>query len=147
VAAAPAPAVAAPTPAKETATQDLVIKEEAAGLKVSFSSRLLFASGQSVLEPTSNRVLDQLVSLLNAYPTNRVLMEGHTDNTGDKSFNLKLSELRAKAVRDYLLKTGGFQESRFKVVGYGDTKPIADNGTKAGRSLNRRVEVTILKNP
>ncbi len=124
--------------------KDLVVKEEATGLKVSFSSRLQFQSGQAVLDPISSRVLDQLVSLLSAYPTNRVLIEGHTDNTGDKQFNLRLSELRAKTIRDYLLKHG-YAESRFKVVGYGDTKPVGDNATKAGRSLNRRVEVTILK--
>jgi len=48
-------------------------------------------------------------------------------------------------VRDYLIKQGGFAQDRFKVVGYGDTRPIADNNTKSGRALNRRVEVTILK--
>jgi len=121
------------------------MKEIDTGLKVSFSSRLMFHSGQALLEPTSSKVLDQLIQLLNAYPTNRVLIEGHTDNTGDKEFNLKLSELRAKSVRDYLIKNGGYPESRFQVVGFGDTKPIADNKTAAGRAINRRVEVTILK--
>ena len=105
----------------------------------------MFTPGKAVLEPLSNKVLDQLISLLNAYPKSNVLIEGHTDSTGDKHLNLRLSELRAKSVRDYLITHGGYDASRFQVTGFGDTKPIADNGTKVGRSLNRRVEVTILK--
>ena len=105
----------------------------------------MFKSGQSVLEPESGKVLNQLISLLSAYPTNRVLIEGHTDKTGDSKFNLRLSELRARAVRDYLIAHGGYEASRFQITGYGDTQPVADNATKTGRSLNRRVEVTILK--
>jgi len=78
VAAAPAiPAV--PTPVKEEATKDLVVKEEAAGLKVSFSSRLQFQSGQAVLEPTAVACWISSSVSLNAYPINRVLIEGHTD--------------------------------------------------------------------
>ncbi len=141
---APVSSIIAP-PAVPPPTKDLEVKQVENGLKVSFSSRLMFQSGQAVLEPTSGKVLDQLIHLLSAYPTSRVLIEGHTDSTGDKHFNLRLSELRAKAVRDYLIKHGGYEASRFQITGYGDTKPIADNGTKVGRSLNRRVEVTILK--
>jgi outer membrane protein OmpA-like peptidoglycan-associated protein len=125
--------------------KDLSVKQVDGGLKVSFSSRLMFKSGQSVLEPESGKVLDQLISLLSAYPSNRVLIEGHTDKSGDAKFNLRLSELRARSVRDYLIVHGGYDTARFQIIGYGDTKPIADNSTKAGRAINRRVEVTILK--
>ena len=137
--------VVSSAPVVPPASQDLNVKTVETGLKVSFSSRLMFTPGQAVLEGSSGRVLDQLIALLNAYPSNRVLIEGHTDNTGDKHFNLRLSELRAKAVEEYLIKHGGYEASRFQLIGFGDTKPIADNGTKAGRSINRRVEVTILK--
>jgi outer membrane protein OmpA-like peptidoglycan-associated protein len=139
--------VAASTPVVPASAKDLEIKQVDAGLKVSFSSRLMFKSGKSVLEPASDKILNQLISLLNAYPTNRVLVEGHTDSTGDKHFNLRLSELRAKAVRDYLIEHGGYESSRFQVTGYGDTKPVAGNDTPSDRAQNRRVEVTILKNP
>ena len=139
------PPTAPAPPLIPAGAKDLDVKQVDAGLKVSFSSRLMFTSGHAVLEPSSSKVLDQLISLLNAYPSNRVLIEGHTDNTGDKNFNLRLSELRAKGVRDYLIKHGGYDAARFQITGYGDTKPIADNGAKVGRSLNRRVEVTILK--
>jgi outer membrane protein OmpA-like peptidoglycan-associated protein len=140
------PAPPTPTPPQAPkSTKDLQVKEVAQGLQVSFSSQFLFSTGRAVLQPGSSKVLNQLIGLLSAYPANPVLIEGHTDSTGNAGFNLKLSELRASAVRDYLIKQGGFDEARFKVVGYGDTRPIGDNTTKAGRSLNRRVEVTILK--
>ncbi len=144
---APAPVVAAaPVMAyRNEQTKDLEMKEVDTGLNVSFSSQLMFASGKAVLEASSGKILNQVISLLAAYPGNNVLVEGHTDNTGDKTFNLRLSELRAQSVRDYLIKNGGYDKARFQVTGYGDTKPVADNKTRAGRSLNRRVEVTILK--
>jgi outer membrane protein OmpA-like peptidoglycan-associated protein len=126
-------------------TKDLSVKQVDTGLKVSFSSQLLFAPGRATLEPGSGKILNQLIGLLSAYPTNAVLVEGHTDATGNPQYNLRLSELRATAVRDYLIKQGGFQSSRFRVTGYGDTRPIAENTTKAGRAQNRRVELTILK--
>jgi outer membrane protein OmpA-like peptidoglycan-associated protein len=141
----PVTAPAPPPPLIPPGAKDLEVKPVDAGLKVSFSSRLMFTPGQAVLEPSTGKVLDQLISLLNAYPSNRVLIEGHTDKTGDKNYNLRLSELRAKGVRDYLIKHGGYEAARFQITGYGDTKPIADNDTKTGRSLNRRVEVTILR--
>lgn len=137
------PTVVASTPV--VVGRDLSVKEEAEGLKVSFSRRLQFLPGKSVFAPGTGSVLDQLVKVLESYPANDVLIEGHTDATGAASFNLELSRLRAASVRDYLLKAGGFEPKRFRVVGYGPTQPIADNKSAAGRSLNRRVEVTILK--
>jgi outer membrane protein OmpA-like peptidoglycan-associated protein len=145
VVAPPPPPPPPPAPVVPANQQDLQVKTVDSGLKVSFSSRLMFTPGQAVLEPGSGKVLDQLIALLNAYTTNRVLIEGHTDASGDRHFNLRLSELRAKGVRDYLIKHGGYDASRFQITGYGDTKPIAGNNTKAGRAMNRRVEVTILK--
>ncbi|MFA5976510.1 MAG: OmpA family protein [Elusimicrobiota bacterium] len=139
----PVPAV--PVLSTTTTTKDLKIKETRKGLRVSFSSQFLFAPGQAELASGSSRILEQLSALLSAYPSNRVLIEGHSDNTGASSLNLKLSQLRAEAVRDYLIKKGGYEASRFRVMGYGATRPVADNDTKVGRALNRRVEVTILK--
>ena len=91
----------------------MTVNQTDAGLRVSFSSQLLFASGKAILADGSHRVLDQLITLLAAYPDNRVLIEGHTDKTGDAGFNLKLSELRAQHIRDYLIKQGGYAEKRF----------------------------------
>ncbi|HVO33386.1 MAG TPA: OmpA family protein [Elusimicrobiota bacterium] len=145
-----AAAAAAPAPEPKpvpSSTKEMNVKETDAGLKVSFSSQFLFAPGKANLQPGSGKILDQLVGLLSAYPNNGILIEGHTDNTGSAQFNLKLSELRATTVRDYLIMQGGFAASRFKVVGYGDTRPVAGNDTAAGRAMNRRVEATILRSP
>jgi outer membrane protein OmpA-like peptidoglycan-associated protein len=128
-----------------TSTKDLMVKSVEGGLRVSFSSQFLFAPGRSNLESGSGRILNQLIGLLSAYPSSSVLIEGHTDGTGNPQFNLKLSELRAVSVRDYLIKQGGFDGSRFRVTGYGATRPVADNKSQSGRAQNRRVEVTILK--
>ncbi|OGR90181.1 MAG: hypothetical protein A2992_01505 [Elusimicrobia bacterium RIFCSPLOWO2_01_FULL_59_12] len=125
--------------------KDLQIKTEDAGLRVSFSSQFLFATGKTVLQPGSSGVLDQVINILKAYPKNDVLVEGHTDSAGSAEYNLALSRLRAEHVRDYLVRQGGFPLERFRVVGYGQTQPIADNATRGGRAQNRRVEVIILK--
>jgi outer membrane protein OmpA-like peptidoglycan-associated protein len=139
---APPTAPALPPPG---AVKNLTVKQVEAGLRVSFSSQFLFASGKAKLGPESKKILDELVTLLNVYPGNSVLIEGHTDSSGSAEYNLQLSRLRAESVRDYLIKQGGFDPKRFRVEGYGQTRPVADNSTRSGRALNRRVEVTILK--
>jgi outer membrane protein OmpA-like peptidoglycan-associated protein len=137
----PAPMAVPVSPSK-----DIQIKADDAGLRVSVSSNLLFSIGKSALRPESEKILTQLADVLKAYPKNNVLIEGHTDSTGGADFNLKLSRLRAESVQTYLVKKGGFDLQRFRIVGYGKTKPIADNATTEGRAINRRVEVIILKN-
>jgi outer membrane protein OmpA-like peptidoglycan-associated protein len=73
-------------------------------------------------------------------PSYKVDVDGHTDNTGSDDLNQKLSESRANSVKQYLVDNG-IDESRIVATGYGETKPIADNKTAAGRSKNRRVEM------
>ena len=73
-----------------------------------------------------------------------VEIEGHTDNVGTDAMNQKLSNDRAKAVRDYLVSKS-ISSKRLKTVGYGKSKPIASNDSEEGRAQNRRVEFTILK--
>ena len=72
-------------------------------------------------------------------------IEGHTDSTGDETYNLHLGEERAMAVRDYIAKTHGVALSRLNVISYGASKPVADNKTREGRSQNRRVVIRILE--
>jgi outer membrane protein OmpA-like peptidoglycan-associated protein len=72
-------------------------------------------------------------------------IEGHTDNTGDAAYNLKLGEERAMAVRDYIAKTHAVALSRLNVISYGEEKPVADNKTKDERAQNRRVVIRILE--
>jgi OmpA-OmpF porin, OOP family len=73
----------------------------------------------------------------------KIRVTGHTDSTGSADYNQKLSMRRAEAVRDYLISLGG-DPKKFEVIGAGETKPIADNSTPAGRTKNRRVEVEVL---
>jgi len=101
-----------------------------------------FELGKAVLKPESNNVLNQIASIMKKYPDYKISIEGHTDNTGTAAVNEKLSEARAKACYDYLASKG-VPTSRMSYKGFGQTRPIADNGTYSGRTLNRRVEFNV----
>ena len=104
---------------------------------------VLFAVGKAEVAPGGQRSVDQLVQFLKTYPRRRVLIEGHTDNTGNEDFNVKLSQQRADAVRS-LLVARGIAPERIATRGYGPKYPIVENDTPAGRQQNRRVEVLVL---
>jgi outer membrane protein OmpA-like peptidoglycan-associated protein len=111
---------------------------------IELSSLSLFKSGSAVLNPGSNRVLVGALELINAHPSKRVLIAGHTDSVGDSRSNQSLSEARAGSVRDWLADASGISSTRFAIQGYGDTRPKASNETEAGRAANRRVEITLV---
>ncbi|MEP7265147.1 MAG: OmpA family protein [Bacteroidota bacterium] len=94
------------------------------------------------LKQESFSELQKLISFLNANAAVKIEIGGHTDNTGDKIKNQKLSENRAKAVLDYLISKG-INAARLTSKGYGDTKPVADNKTEAGRASNRRTAFVV----
>lgn len=98
-----------------------------------------FTSGKAELAPESHARLDELVEYMTHKPSSRIEISGHTDNVGKKAVNKKLSQQRADAVRDYLIKKG-ISADRIKSVGYGDEKPIDTNDTPDGRRKNRRIE-------
>lgn len=100
---------------------------------------LLFASGSARLDPASYPRLDRVVEYMTHRPSSRIRIEGHTDNVGNPQRNLRLSEARARAVRDYLV-AHGIDASRIEAVGFGDQRPIASNDTEEGRQQNRRIE-------
>lgn len=104
------------------------------------SEHIFFNSGSAKLKEESFKDLDNLAEILKRHPEIRVRIEGHTDNTGDANMNLKLSKERAKAVEDYLVSHGE-PADHISSEGYGETRPIADNGTADGRAKNRRVMV------
>jgi len=99
-----------------------------------------FDTGKATLRPESEKVLGDVLTLLQAQPDWKMKIEGHTDSTGTKAGNQTLSQQRAAAVVAWLVKNGVAQP-RLTAVGLGDTKPIADNGTPDGRAKNRRVEL------
>ena len=82
-------------------------------------------------------------TFLNKYPDTTAVIEGHTDNVGSPEDNMKLSQRRADSVVSYLEKDLHIAPARLKAVGYGDTRPIADNATEAGKRLNRRIGAVI----
>jgi OOP family OmpA-OmpF porin len=88
--------------------------------------------------------LQKAVEFVKQYPGRKMSIEGHTDNVGNAKYNQGLSERRAAAVKDYLLKSGVGAGERITTGGYGETKPIADNATPSGRFQNRRVELVVL---
>ena len=98
-----------------------------------------FDLGKATLKPVSFEILNQIRDILRKYPSYNLVISGHTDNTGSAPFNQKLSEDRAKSCHDYLV-TQGISPRRLSSVGYGESRPIANNDTDAGRTLNRRVE-------
>ncbi len=103
---------------------------------------LNFASGSAALGSASE--VDNLASILKAYPGVNVTINGYTDNTGDATKNQALSEARAASVMGRLVAQG-IDVSRIKSVGNGDANPVADNGTAEGRAKNRRIEIGINK--
>ena len=106
--------------------------------------KIHFASGSDRVLPRSERTLDRLAGLLREHPEIRhVRVEGHTDDIGGTELNLRLSRERSERVRKEL-EGRGVRGSRLSAKGFGEARPVAPNGTKAGRAKNRRVEFTIL---
>jgi len=130
--------------AKELAAIADVVKTND-GIKITLKNEILFATGSSELSPAASKTLTDLNRVLNKYPANIIIVEGHTDNTGSAAFNMTLSQQRAKAVYDYLLGSG-LKTYKISYVGYGLTQPIADNSTEMGRAANRRVNLNITAN-
>ena len=102
---------------------------------------ITFDFAQSAVKPQFYGVLNNLASTLNQFPQTRIQIAGHTDNVGSDASNLQLSQQRANSVRSYLAGSG-VAPDRMQAVGYGETRPIADNSTDYGRAQNRRVEIT-----
>jgi outer membrane protein OmpA-like peptidoglycan-associated protein len=115
------------------------------GIKITFDSGLLFDVNKASLKPASRENLTNLATILNKYKDTEILLEGHTDATGTEEHNLNLSRARSQSVANYLAGNS-VSETRFTIMGYGESQPIASNETTDGRSANRRVEVAIYAN-
>lgn len=120
----------------------LSLREEVDGVIVNFGN-VLFDFDKATIRKEFEKGLDQIAEVLKKYPKLDIVVSGHTDSIGNPSYNQRLSELRAKAIADYLLQRG-ISQDRISYIGYGDTKPIASNATAEGRMKNRRVEIKII---
>jgi len=111
--------------------------------KIEIKQQVHFATAKFRVLPDSFPLLNQVVQALNDFPKMRVSIEGHTDNVGREASNMRLSQRRAEAVRDFLVAKG-ISPSRLEAIGYGPTKPLASNKTPKGKAKNRRTEFRII---
>jgi OmpA-OmpF porin, OOP family len=104
---------------------------------------VLFEVNGAELQPGAQVELVRLAEYLKRDPDRKILIEGHTDNTGSSEYNLQLSQLRAQSVESFLVGNG-VPADRIRAIGYGETRPEAPNDSATGRQQNRRVEIVIL---
>ncbi|MDN3581653.1 OmpA family protein [Mucilaginibacter flavus] len=121
------------------------VTREGEGILVKFDSGILFDTDKSALKPEAQANLQKLAASLQNNPETNITIIGHTDNTGSNAHNMDLSVQRAESVKSYIVSYN-VAASRLQTIGKGETEPIADNTTAAGRAQNRRVEITIVAN-
>lgn len=102
-----------------------------------------FDVDKTEIRPQYRDEIAKVGDFMKQYPTTTAVIEGHSDNVGDAEYNLNLSHRRAESVVSYLVDTFGIDRTRLVAVGYGSSRPIADNATDAGRQANRRIEAII----
>ncbi len=118
------------------------IQRNANLLAITFKSDFMFDVNSSNLKAGSYDEITRVAQVLNQYPQTTIQVAGHTDSTGSETYNQELSVKRANAVKNALIGQG-VNPARMTVVGFGESQPVADNSTEAGRQMNRRVVITI----
>jgi outer membrane protein OmpA-like peptidoglycan-associated protein len=112
--------------------------------RLSLRDMIHFDVDKDTIKPESDHILDEIASILKAHAElSRIRIEGHTDNTGSRPYNLDLSMRRASSVVRALVRRG-VPAGKLVAAGYGFDRPVASNATALGRAKNRRVEFTIL---
>jgi OOP family OmpA-OmpF porin len=102
-----------------------------------------FEIDQDDMQREVKEKLAVLATFMKKYPDNSAVIEGHTDDVGTDEYNMKLSQRRADSVVDYLVRKHGITPSRLTAVGYGETRPLADNASEEGKRQNRRIDAVI----
>ncbi|MBK8341027.1 MAG: OmpA family protein [Flavobacteriales bacterium] len=145
----PRPKESSPPPPKErvadhasTTVVDIHQVEPEVGKSIRLDN-IFFDFDKATLKPESEAELTKVVDLLTDYPHMRIEIHAHTDDQGSDAYNIRLSNDRAKAVVDHLIKEK-VDTDRLTWKGYGKSRPVADNATEEGRAHNRRVEFTVL---
>ncbi|MFV5687575.1 OmpA family protein [Flavobacterium sp. ZT3R25] len=120
------------------------VSEEVMKTLNNYGKIILFDSGKATFQKGTYTVLQSITSILKEYPYSRFMIEGHCDSDGSNELNQTLSENRAAAVKNYLIENG-IAADRLRSTGFGETKPIATNKTAKGKAMNRRVEISLIK--
>ena len=133
----------------EQLRSELGAEQTSRGTVVALPGDVLFDFDKADIRPAARPTLDKVAQLISADKATTVAIEGHTDSKGDDAYNQRLSESRARAVRDYLKDVRGIAADRMSVKGFGEGRPVAQNTTpdgkdnEAGQQENRRVEVVL----
>ena len=127
---------------RDSTNEDLLAQSLMQELDALPTSNILFNKNSTTLTDDAKEVLQDVAAAILGYSDLVVEIAGHTDTTGDAVRNLSLSKQRAEAVRDYLVEID-VPGNRLSPIGYGETAPIGDNDTDAGRAANRRIEFNL----
>jgi outer membrane protein OmpA-like peptidoglycan-associated protein len=129
----------------EEVVEEVVVAEPAEAVRVELDVKFDFDKAQ--VKPESYGDIKNLADFMTQYPQTTTVVEGHTDSVGSDAYNQTLSERRASAVRDVLVNQYGVGGDRVNAAGYGETRPVADNASADGRTVNRRVEAEVEARP
>jgi outer membrane protein OmpA-like peptidoglycan-associated protein len=130
-----------------TPTPTQVTEPEPAAEPVRVELDVKFDFDRAEVKQDSMADIRDLADFMKQYGQTSTVVEGHTDSVGTDAYNQRLSERRANAVRDVLVNQHGLDSSRVDAVGYGESRPVADNSTDEGRAINRRVEAEVEARP
>ncbi|MGH6945752.1 MAG: OmpA family protein [Kiloniellales bacterium] len=131
--------------------QSLEVKETETEIRIELAADVLFDFDKADIRAEAEEALKAVGQIVRDNPGRPVRVEGHTDAKGSDSYNQKLSDQRAKSVRDWLVKREGLGQTKFQVKGFGETKPVAANekpdgsDDPEGRQKNRRVDIVVMK--
>lgn len=128
---------------KQLRSTGVSVERDGDNINLIMPGDITFPTDGSDLKSDFYGVLDSVALVLEEFDKTIVAVAGHTDSTGSDAYNQKLSEQRAQSVAAYL-KSKKVEPARFEVIGFGERNPVADNATAEGRSLNRRVELTLI---
>ena len=128
---------------QELVNSGVQVAREGNNLRLVMPNNITFPVNQATLNPSIYATLNSVVKVLNRFNETSLQVAGHTDSSGPDDYNQQLSTRRANSVADYL-RSRGIGAGRLRVVGYGETQPIASNDSAAGRAQNRRVELLIV---